>query len=156
LPGPPPLEPFGLVLHHDGLWTHEGHPISHAKLREHFDRSVVFLPEEGEGGKFVVTLRHFRGEVVVEEAGFFVRSFEPGSGRMLLSDRSEEILDPGTLASSPRDGAMLCRVKADLVPGGLLARFGHAAQAELLHAVEEGADGAGLRIGDGWFLLPEL
>ena len=25
--GPPPLRPFGLVLHHDGRWTHEGIPI---------------------------------------------------------------------------------------------------------------------------------
>ena len=26
-PGAPPLRPFGLVLHHDGRWSHEGQPI---------------------------------------------------------------------------------------------------------------------------------
>jgi hypothetical protein len=155
-PGAPPLRPFGLVLQHDGSWTHEGHPVTHAKLREHFDKSVVFLPDEGEAGKYVVTLRHFRGEIEVEEAAFFVRSFEAGTARIALSDRSEEVLDVASLSTSPRDGALLCRVKRDLAPGGLLARFGHAAQAELLHAVIEREGRLGLRRGDAWEPLPEL
>ena len=141
------------MLHHDGRWTHEGHPITHAKLREHFDRSVVYLPDDR---KFVVTLRHFRGEITVEEAAFFVRAFEPGSARIALSDGSEETLDPATLALSPIDGALLCRVKHALAPGGLLARFRHAAQAELLHAVDTGPEGVRLRVGDAWRALPEL
>jgi hypothetical protein len=140
-------------LHHDGHWTHEGHPITHAKLREHFDHSVVYLPEEQ---KYVVTLRHFRGEITVEEAAFFVRAFAPGSGRIALSDRSEEILDAATLSVSSIDGALLCRVKRDLSPGGLPARFRQAAQADLLHAVDAGPDGMRVRIGGEWRALPEL
>ena len=31
--GPPPLRPFGLVLHHDGRFTHEGEPILNRRLR---------------------------------------------------------------------------------------------------------------------------
>ena len=151
--GPPPLRPFGLVLHHDGRWSHEGRPISHAKLREHFDRSVVYLPEEA---KYVVTLRHFRGQIEVEEAAFFVRAFDPGTGRIALSDLSEEVLDPTTLSRSPIDGALLCRVKFALAAGGLIARFGHAAHAELLNAVEEGPRGLGLRVAGEWQPLPEL
>ena len=141
------------MLHHDGTWTHEGHPIRHAKLREHFDRSVVYLPSEQ---KYVVTLRHFRGEITVEEAGFFVRAFEPGSARIALSDRSEETLDPATLSVSPIDGALLCRVKHALERGGLLARFLHAAQAELLNAVDAGPSGMRLRVAGEWRDLPEL
>jgi hypothetical protein len=151
--GPPPLRPFGLVLHHDGSWTHEGHPITHAKLREHFDHSVRYLPEER---KYVVTLRHFRGEIEVEEAAFFVRGFVPETGRIAISDRSEETLDPATLSPSPIDGALLCRVKRDLAPGGLLARFAHAAQAELLHAVDASPSGMRLRIAGVWHSLPDL
>jgi hypothetical protein len=151
--GPPPLRPFGLVLHHDGSWTHEGDPITHAKLREHFDRNVRYLPEDR---KYVVTLRHFRGEIAVEEAAFFVRVFEPGSAVIALSDRSEETLDPATLAPSPIDGALLCRVKRDLVPGGLLARFTHAAQADLLQAVDPSPSGMRLRVGDVWRDVPDL
>lgn len=150
---PPPLRPFGLVLHHDGRWTHQGQPIHHARLREHFDRHVAYLPDEG---KYVVRVRHFRGQIEVEEAAFFVRAFEPGSGRISLSEGSEETLDPATLAVSPIDGALLCRVKRELAPGGLLARFEHAAQAELLHAVEGAPDGPRLRVAGRWRGLPEL
>ena len=97
-------------------------------MREHFDRSVRFLPEEG---CYVVTLRHFRGQIEVEEAGFFVRGVVLDRGLVVLSDGSEEELDLGSLEVSPRDGAWLCRVKRELAPGGLSARFSHAAQAEL-------------------------
>ena len=140
---PPALRPFGLRLHHDGRWSHEGQPIRNRRLREHFDRSVRYLVEER---KCVVTLRHFRGEIEVEEAAFFVRSFDAASGRIALSDGSEEALDPATLALSPIDGALLCRVKGTLAPDGLLARFSHGAHAELLQAVEETPEGPALRV----------
>lgn len=136
---PPPLRPFGLRLHYDGRWSHEGRPILHRRLREHFDRSVRYLPEER---KYVVTLRHFRGEIEVEEAGFFVREVDLPGGTIVLSDRSRERLDPGTLCISPRGGALLCRVKRELAPPqGLLARFVPSAHAELLQAVVEDGQG---------------
>jgi len=155
-PGPPPLAPFDLVLHHDGRWSHEGLPFRNRKLREAFDRGVVFLPDEGDAGKFVVRLRHFRGEIVVEEAGFFVREYDPPTGRLTLSDRSVETLDVASLRPSPIDGALLCSVKRELAPQGLAARFTHAAQADLLHAVERGPDGLALCFGGAAHALPAL
>ena len=152
-PGPPPLRPFGLRLHHDGSWTHEGVPIRNRKLRAAFDRSVRYVPE---ADVFVVQLGRFRGQIDVEEAAFFVRGFDPGSGELSLSDGSRESLDPATLRVSARDGALLCAIKRDLRAGGLLARFFHAAQAELLCAVEEGAEGPRLRAGGALHPLPEL
>jgi hypothetical protein len=152
-PGPPPLRRFGLVLHHDGSWTHEGVPILNARLRAAFDRSVRFLPNEN---AFVVQLGRYRGQIEVEEAGFFVRCFDAASGTLSLSDGTEEALDPETLAVSPRDGALLCRVKRDRIAGGLLARFRHAAQAQLLDAVEAGAAGPELRLAGHRVSLPEL
>lgn len=134
-PGPPPLRPFGLVLHHDGRWSHEGQPILNRKLREHFDRSVEYLPDEG---KYVVRLKHFRGEIEVEEAAFFVRELDAARGEARLSDGTSSAIDLASLCASPIDGALLARVKHDLEPGGLPARFTHAAQAELLAAVELG------------------
>lgn len=131
--GPPPLKPFGLILHHDGSWTHEGQPIRNRKLRQAFDRGVVYAPKEG---VFVVHLRHFRGQIEVEEAPFFVRLFDPQTGGIELSDRSHESLEVASLELSPRDGALLCRVKRDLIPEGIWARFSHAAQAELMNAVD--------------------
>ena len=153
-PGPPPLRPFGLVLHHDGRWTHEGQPILNRKLREKFDVSVAYLSEEG---KHVVRLGPFRGEIELEEAGFFVRDIELETGELRLSDGTAEPLDPSTLRTSPIDGAFLCRIKRNLRPEGLLARFTHAAQAELLSGVEEAGDGgAYLHTGGRRHRLPPL
>lgn len=152
MPGPPPLRPFGLVLHHDGSWTHEGQPILHRRMREHFDRSVRYLPEED---KYVVFLRHFRGQIEVEEAAFFVRDFDPATGEVTLSDGTKEALDVASLDASKIDRAWLCRVKRDLAPPGLLARFMPAVQREVMECVEPLADGFGLRVGGALERLPE-
>ena len=141
--GPPPLRPFGLVLHHDGRWTHEGEPILNRRIREKFDRSVHYLPEQG---KYVVQVGRFRGEIEVEEAGFFVRDVDLAQGGVILSDGSRDAFDLESLRVSELDGAYLCTVKCDLAPGGLPARFTHAAQAELLAAVEESDDGPVIRL----------
>jgi hypothetical protein len=151
--GPPPLAPFGLVLHHDGRFTHEGHPIRHARLRSAFERGVRFLPAEG---KFVVQLGRFRGEIEVEEAAFFVREVDTGAGTLRLSDGTAEPIDPASLRPSPRDGALLCTVKRDLRQEGLTARFLPAAQADLLLAVEETPAGPALRLGAAFHPVPGL
>ena len=151
--GPPPLRPFGLVLHHDGTWRHEGQLIHNRKLRERFDRSVVYLPEER---KYVVKVGRFRGEIDVEEAGFFVRSVDLEAGRLRLSDRQEDLLEVESLRESPIDGDWLCTVKRELVPEGLAARFTHAAQAELANAVEEHGGEVGLEVAGRWRPLPDL
>jgi len=151
--GPQPLVPFGLVLHHDGSWTHEGQPFRNRKLRALFDRSVRYLPE---AGKYVVQVQRYRGEIEVEEAGFFVRNFDPATGAISLSDGSEEPLDVASLCLSERDGALLCRVKRGLSEGGLLARFHHAAQAEFMNAVEESGAGSAVRIAGELKPLPPL
>jgi hypothetical protein len=152
-PGPPPLEPFGLVLHRDGSWTHEGAPILNKKLRERFDRSVVYLPEER---KYVVKVGHFRGQIVIEEVGFFVRSVELERGELRLSDRTSEPFDPATLRASSDGESLLCSVKRHLEPGGLPARFTHSAQAELLNAVEDRDGELVLEMAGVIHLLPTL
>jgi hypothetical protein len=153
-PSAPPLRPFGLVLHRDGRFTHEGVPIANRRLRAAFGRSVRFLPEEG---KYVVQLGRFRGQIEVEEAGFFVRRVDLARGAIALSDGSEERLDPASLRLSALDpDTLLCSVKRELAPAGLPARFERGAQAELLLAVEETADGLALRFGGSLHLLAGL
>jgi hypothetical protein len=133
--GPPPLRSLGLVLHRDGRFLHEGAPVTNARLRAAFDRGVRWLPAEG---KYVVTLGHFRGQLDVEEVGFFVRSIDLASGAIALSDRTSEPLDVASLRASALDtDVLLCTVKRVLAPWGLPARFERGAQAELLAAVEE-------------------
>jgi len=85
-----------------------------------------------------------------------VRAFDAASGRIALSDLRFETLDPASLTLSPIDGALLCRVKRELAPDGLLARFMQSAHAELMQAVEEGEGGLALRIAGSLHPLPEL
>ena len=152
-PEAPPLRPFGLVLHRDGSWAHEGVPITHPRLRAAFDRGVRFLPDEG---KYVVQIGRFRGQIEIEETGFFVRDVDRATGTATLSDGTREPLDVGSLRASAHDGAYLCTVKRALVPGGLPARFTHAAQAELLAAVETTRDGPAVRLAGRLEPLGEL
>jgi hypothetical protein len=140
------------VLHHDGRWSHEGVPVLNRRLREAFDRSVRFASEEG---VFVVQLGRFRGQIEVEEAAFFVRDFDAATGSIRLSDGSRESLDAATLRLSPLDGAGLCRVKRALGPEGLLARFTHAAWAELARAIEGPEQGPRLRLAERSVPLPD-
>ena len=146
-----PLRPFGLRLHHDASWTHEGEPIRHRRLRERLDRSVRYLPEQRQ---HIVQIGHFQGHIEVEEAGFFVRVFDADSGEIQLSDHSVERLDVSSLSLSSIDGALLCRIKCDLVPEGLAARFMHSAQADLMNAVDD--SGEAIRIAGELCPLPEL
>ena len=80
----------------------------------------------------MVQVGHFRGQIDIEEAGFFVRSVDLEQGQIVLSDGSLESLRLETLRPSPIDGALLCRVKEGLAAGGLPARFSHSSQADLL------------------------
>lgn len=149
--GPPPLRPFGLVLRRDAAWRHEGHPILNRRLRERFDRSVVYLPSEQ---VYVVQIGHFRGMIEVEETGFFVRGLDAERAEIVLSDGSTERLDVESLSPSRIDGAYLCRIKRDLVGEGLPARFLHGAQADLLGTVEEQDGTPMLRLAGRLVALP--
>ena len=153
-PGPPPLCSFGLILHRDGCLRHEGELIRNARLRAALERGIRYLPAEG---KYVVTLGHYRGQVDVEECGFFVRSVDLATGIIALSDGTEERLDSASLRVSALDAnALLCTVKRELLAHGLPARFLRSAQAELLLGVEEAGAGVALRIAGAVHALPDL
>ena len=155
--GPPPLAPFGLVLHHEGSWSHEGVVVTHPRLRAVLDRGVRWAPAEG---VYVVRLAHFRGQIEVEEAAFFIGAVDLGAGRVRLADGSWERLEPASLHVSPRDGALLCHVARPESGGAAgrrhLARFSHSAQAELLLAAEPAGDGWVLPLAGRREALPAL
>jgi hypothetical protein len=135
---PPPLRHTGLLLHADGHFTHEGQPIRHPRLRALLERSVRHLSPED---VFVVQVGRFRGQIDVEDAPFFVRAYDPGSGAIELSDTSVEPLRVDTLEEDA-GGILYCEVK-----DGFTARFTHAAQAHLLAAIELRDGNAFLSIG---------
>lgn len=152
--GPPPLRSLGLVLTRDGRFLHEGHPVTNRRLRAAFDRGVRWLPSEG---KYVVMVGSFRGQLDVEEAGFFVRSVDLAAGRVALSDGTQDRLEPASLRTSALDrDVVLCTVKRDMTSYGVPARFTRSAQAELLAAVEEEANARVLRVAGVDHLLPDL
>ncbi|MCH2186995.1 hypothetical protein MK280_14100 [Myxococcota bacterium] len=150
--GVPPLRPFGLVLHRNGVWSHEGQPIVNRRLRERFDRSVVYLPAEQ---SYIVQVGRFRGLIEVEETGFFVRAVDLARGEVALSDGTRELLEVSSLTLSPSDGALVARVKRSLEEAGLPARFFHGPQAELLSGVDQAPDGElGVSVAGEWVELP--
>lgn len=142
------------MLHRDGRFLHEGLPITNLRLRAAFERGVRWLPDEG---KYVVTLGHFRGQVDVEEAGFFVRGVDLATGGLALSDGTQDRLEPASLRASAFDpDVLLCTVKRAVSPYGVPARFLRSAQAELLAAVEEGPEGLVLHVAGARHPLPQL
>lgn len=152
--GPPPLRSLGLTLHRDGRFLHEGGPVTNRRLLAAFERGVRWLPVEG---KYVVMLGHFRGQVDVEEAGFFVRSVDLAAGRVALSDGTQDRLEPASLRASGLDpDVLLCTVKRDLTPYGVTARFTRSAQAEMLGAVEEQGGVLRLRVAGAAHTLPAI
>ena len=70
---PPKLAPFGLRLHRDGSFSHEGVEVTHARLRAQFLRSVEWSEADG---TFLVRLRHFRGWLDVEDTPWFVVAYD--------------------------------------------------------------------------------
>ena len=149
----PRLSPFGLVLHHDGKWSHEGQPILNKRLREKFDRSVVYLASQG---KFVVQVGQFKGEIEVEEAAFFVRVLDLPKGELKISDGTTERLDVSTLHWSRIDGALLCKIGRPESTGPVLARFDHSPHSELLLSIENKDGPLALRVRGAQIVLTQL
>ena len=150
---PPSLAPFGLVLHHDGKWSHEGQPILNRRLREKFDRSVVYLPNLE---KYVVEVGRFKGEIEVEEAAFFVRSVDLLKGKLRISDGTTVEFDASSLHWSKFDGARLCRIERSGSQRSVLARFDHSAHSELLLSINEREEMLTLRVGGTLIVLGGL
>jgi hypothetical protein len=121
--------------------------VTHPRIHRALLRGVRFSEEEG---VFVTTLRHFRGQIEVEDTPFFVVAYDPASGELDLSDGSSEPLDPGSLVFDD-DGVLRCRVK-----GRWPARFTQTGQAHLLDAVEVRGDAVGLRSAGRWIPTPGL
>jgi len=113
---------------------------------------VRYLADED---KYIVQVGRFRGQIELEEAGFFVRNVDLAIGTIALSDGTEERLDPATLRPSALDpDALLCTVKRELTPSGVPARFERGAQAELLLAVEATRSGYAVSLAGTLHALP--
>ena len=136
-------------------WTHEGQPLLNRKMREVFDRSVRYLPARGTRAstscRSAATAARSTSRRRASSCATSTRRRAACASRTARGAARRP--PPAPLA--PRRGAAV-PVKRDLVPEGLLARFDHAAQAELLLAIDETPDGMVLRMAGRSCPLPVL
>jgi hypothetical protein len=127
----------GLSIDAEGRFLHRGEPITHARTLEVLWGSLAPEPD----GRYAVTVGREKAYVAIAEAPYAVRAVLPagadGLPRLRLSDGSEELLDPATLALGP-DGVLGCTVKRDRP-----ARFTRAGQLALGALLEEDPAGSG-------------
>jgi hypothetical protein len=130
-------EESGLSLDAEGSFLHRGEPITHARTLEALRRSFRREPD----GRYSVSIGREVAFVSIEAEPYAVRAVLPapagGVPRLLLSDATEEPLDPATLALGS-DGVLRCTVKGDQ-----LARFTRAGQLALGDLLEEDPPGSG-------------
>jgi len=127
----------GLSVDEEGRFLHRGEPITHARTLEVLWRSLERTPD----GRWLVRVGRESGYVAVAETPWVVSGVvERPRGAppvLLLSDGSEEALDPASLHTGA-DGVLRCTVK-----GGAPARFGRAAQIALGMRLDEDPPGSG-------------
>ncbi len=127
----------GLSLDEEGRFLHRGEPITHARTLAVLRRSFRREPD----GRYTVSVGREVASVSIAAAPYAVRGVGPpaggGSPRLLLSDGSEEQLDPTTLVLG-QDGVLRCTVKGDHP-----ARFTRAGQQALGSLLEEDPPGSG-------------
>jgi uncharacterized protein len=128
----------GLSIDDEGRFLHRGEPITHARTLEVLWRSLERAPD----GRWLVRVGRESGYVAVAETPWIVRGIGDGGGDaapplLLLSDGSEESLDPSTLRAGA-DGILRCTLLR-----GAPARFGRAAQVALGLLLDEDPPGSG-------------
>lgn len=121
---PPPL-----FFSKGGLLFQEGEEITHARTRDLFLKSIVRSPS----GQYHVKLGTEEIDLIVEDTPIVARAYDRKSGKLRLSDGTEEILRPETLKAQP-DQSFHCTLAR-----GWPARILSAAYYELAQDIREGS-----------------
>ena len=130
-----------LVIDRDGRFWHDGERVENPALERALASWVSLHPDDG---RVVLTNGYDWCYVTVEDAPFAVRALRLDDGqapRLVLSDETEEPLDPSGLALAD-DGVVYARVKG----GRFEARFSRHAQTSLAPLLVE-AEPPTLRVG---------
>lgn len=126
----------------EGRFWHDGERVAHPGMARAFASWIELHPDDG---RFILTNGYDWTYFSVDDVPFFVQGVRITAGRptALLSDGSEEPLDPTTLRIGARD-ALYVRVKQ----GRFEARFMPEAQTALAPLlVEDAAGEPALRVG---------
>jgi hypothetical protein len=95
----------------EGRFHHEGEAVEHAKLGQALHTWIARHPDDG---RWILTNGYDWTYFIVDDVPFFVRAIrdEGGDAILILSDGTEEPLDPSTVHANER-GELYLTVKKD-------------------------------------------
>jgi uncharacterized protein len=119
----------------EGRFHHDDAPVEHPKLAEAMHRWIARHPDDG---RYILTNGYDWTYFTVDDVPFFVRSIRAAEGDavLVLSDGSEEPLEPATVRQNDR-GELYVRVKRDAKGGPFAAKLTRFAQTQLGPFLEE-------------------
>lgn len=121
-----------LRLDHQGRFLHDGVPVEHPKLAAALHTWISRHPDDG---RLILTNGYDWTYFAVDDVPFFVQAVKrapqaPSDAILVLSDGTEEPLDPSTVHLGPR-GELYLKVKRDAVGGPYEAKMTRFAQTQL-------------------------
>jgi hypothetical protein len=113
----------------EGQFFHDDAPVEHPKLAEALHTWIARHPDDG---RYILTNGYDWTYFIVEDVPYFVRSLrdEGGDAILVLSDGTEEALDPSTVRPGKR-GDLYLTVKKDAKGGPFDAKLTRFAQTQL-------------------------
>ncbi len=113
----------------EGRFFHDDVLVDHPKLRDAFHTWIARHPDDG---RYILTNGYDWTYFIVEDVPYFVRSIraEEGDAILVLSDGSEEPLDPSTVRANER-GELYLEVKREAKAGPFAAKMTRFAQGQL-------------------------
>ncbi len=147
-----------LRLDGEGRFLHDDVPVEHPKLAAALHTWIARHPDDG---RFILTNGYDWTYFTVDDVPFFVRSVRVEGGDagandaiLVLSDGSEEPLDPSTVRLGPR-GDLYLRVKRGAEGGPFDAKMTRFAQTQLAPFLSEEGGAAVLTTKRGRVRLPD-
>jgi hypothetical protein len=113
----------------EGRFFHDDALVEHPKLRDALHTWIARHPDDG---RYILTNGYDWTYFIVEDVPYFVRSLraEDGDAILVLSDATEEPLDPSTVHANER-GELYMKVKAKAKDGPFDAKMTRFAQGQL-------------------------
>ena len=123
----------------EGRFFHDDQPVDHPKLRDALHTWIARHPDDG---RFILTNGYDWTYFIVDDVPYFVRSIrdEGRDAILVLSDATEEPLDPSTVRANER-GELYLKVKATAKGGPFDAKLTRFAQTQLAPFLEEAGAG---------------
>jgi hypothetical protein len=137
----------------EGRFFHDDAPVEHPKLRDALHTWITRHPDDG---RFILSNGYDWTYLVVDDVPYFVRSVraEDGDAVLVLSDGTEEPLEPSTLRANER-GELYLSVKREAKGGPFDAKLTRFAQGQLGPFLEDaGPEGVALVTPRGRAVLP--